>query len=255
MLTDMHTHLDRYRPEELTGVVQRAREAGVSWIVTVGMNIAACERAVQIAREFDIVRAAVGLHPWAAHEVREADFVRLRDLLADPRVVFIGEAGLDTAKTPAINWEKQSDTFRRQVRLAREAGLPLNLHVKGAAAEEALIQILREEKAGAVGGLLHGFVGSLKTAQAALELGFFISVPRLITFADQDAVRALFAQIPLAGLVLDTDSTGGQLPDGRRVEPAIIREMAAAVAKLHGTTLAAVAEQTEQNRQQLFRGR
>ncbi len=243
-LTDIHVHLDFYSLEQMEKVLRRADEAGVRAIVTAGMDLPSSERAVKLARAHESVLASVGIHPWVAAEDFPEDFhVELYRLTQEPVTVAIGEVGIDYADNvftgvtyhdnPQLR-ETQEDAFRKQISLACEVSLPLITHCRGA--YESFIPILAEERANRVGGAVHNFEADLKTAKQLLGMGFLLSFGGTITYPKETALREVVRQIPLDGILLETDSPYMPLYQQTtdQNEPAHVAQVASTLAEIKG---------------------
>ncbi|HZD55052.1 MAG TPA: TatD family hydrolase [Candidatus Aquicultoraceae bacterium] len=253
MYFDTHAHLD-LPPlcDAEDDVVRRAREAGVSHIVTVGIDPESGGRAVGIAHRHEGVYAAVGLHPHDASGVTDRLLSDLDRLTRCDKVVAVGETGLDFFRDRSPR-EAQRTAFREQIRLARRRNLPVIVHDRDA--HEETLAILSAEGASEVGGIIHCFSGDLAMARRAVGMNFLISVPGAITYkgsaVQADAVRAL----PLESLLLETDSPFlAPVPHrGRTNEPSLVPLVAKRIAEIKGLGLEDVARVTTQNARRLFR--
>jgi TatD DNase family protein len=251
-LIDTHAHLDM--PEfkaDLPQVIQRAHEAGVSTIMTVGIDPASCRKAIEIAETYPDIFAILGVHPHDAAKVGERDLDRLKVLARHEKVKAWGEIGLDFFRNlspPAI----QQEIFRRQITIAKELKLPLVIHSRSAAQET--ITCLREEKAGAVGGVIHCFSGDAKAARQYLEMGFFISIPGVITFNKAQGLREVVKGLPAEKLLLETDAPFlAPVPHrGKRNEPAYVRLVAEAIAEIRKQDISELAATTTENACRVF---
>ena len=243
-LTDVHVHLDFYSPEQMGKVLRRADEAGVRAIVTAGMDLPSSKHAVELAHAHKSVLASVGIHPWVAAENFPEDFhEELHRLAQDPVTVAIGEVGIDyvdnvfTGVTyhdnPELR-EAQEHAFRKQIALACEVSLPLITHCRGA--YESFIPILTEERANKVGGIVHNFEADLETAKQLLDMGFLLSFGGTITYPDETALREVVRQIPLDGILLETDSPYMPLyqQTADQNEPAHVAKVASTLAEIKG---------------------
>jgi TatD DNase family protein len=243
-LTDAHTHLDRIPGRDLPAVLERARDAGVAWIVTAGMDLPSSRRAISLARTHDGVLASVGVHPWVAADGLPAGTSdALAGLAAQARVVAIAEVGLDfvgnaftgqSYETAIAVRRAQEEALRVQIGVAREVGLPLVVHCRGA--YKRLLEILAEEKATHVGGVVHNADVDPATARRLLDFGFLLSFGGAITHPDARAVRGLAGRLPLDGILLETDAPYMSLrgeEDGRN-EPARVARVAEALARCAG---------------------
>lgn len=246
MLCDSHTHLDQFPDEEVDALVRRASEAGVGLIVAVGTTLPSSRRCVELAGRYDAVYAGVGLHPADLQRpVSKEDRAALRDLaLSSPRVVCVGETGLDYLETsPDRGW--QQEAFREHIRVARELGKPIDFHAREAG--EAVLRILQEELRGGVSAIWHYFEGDHGMAQQALAAGLYLSLakPLLRLPSLQELARGL----PMDRIVLETDTYPQPWKKHaiRRTEPAHVAQVAEKLAELRGMTLDEVAAITTAN--------
>ncbi|MBU0723497.1 MAG: TatD family hydrolase [Alphaproteobacteria bacterium] len=254
MLVDSHCHLDFPDfAEELDAVVERARAAGVARMVTICTKITEFGRVRGIAERYDDIYCTVGIHPHEADSQPETDAARLIAEAQHPKVVGIGESGLDYFYEHSGR-EAQQRSFRAHIKAARETGLPLVVHTRDA--DDDTVAILREEHGeGAFPGLIHCFSSSRELAEKSIELGLYISLSGIVTFKKavdlQETVRAL----PLDRLLLETDSPYlAPIPHrGRRNEPAFVAHTAKMVAELKGLSMAEVEKATTENFARLFK--
>jgi len=248
MLVDHHCHLDfpEFAPE-LDQVVARAHEAGVGTLVTISTRIRKFDTVKAIAERFDDVFCSVGTHPHNAHEELDIPVERIVELSKHPKVVAIGEAGLDyhyQHSTPAA----QAEGFRRHIAAARETGLPLEIHTREADADT--ITILEEEHAkGAFPAVLHCFTGGRELAMHAVDLGLYVSFSGVITFKNSEALREIARDVPLDRLLVETDAPFlAPIPfRGKRNEPAYVVRTAAALAEVKGVAVDDLARATTEN--------
>jgi TatD DNase family protein len=252
MLFDTHCHLNAEQFEDdLEAVVERARAAGVEYIVVPGVDAASSERAIAIAERYEGVYAAVGIHPEVLDKVTDADFDAVAALVDHPKVVAIGEIGLDyywdVAPRPV-----QQEALRRQIELAAKAQLPVIIHNRDATADT--VRVLEESCRGQVVGVMHCFTGSYETAQRCMRLGFYISYGGPVTFKNAHNVREVAARIPDDRLVIETDAPylTPHPHRGKRNEPAYVRLVAERLAELRGQTMEELASQTRENALRLF---
>lgn len=252
MLCDSHCHLDQFSDVEVEGIVQRASEAGVGMIVSVGTTLESSRRAIELAARHPIVYAGVGLHPQdLKRPTSDADVAELRRLaLGHAKVVCISETGLDyLPESPDRGWQEKS--FRRHIRLAKELGKPVDFHAREAYA--AVLSVLRAEGIGEVGAIWHYYLGDVPKAEEAIAMGCYISLakPLLREPALQEAVK----QIALERIVLETDSYPQTFKKNvaRRTEPSHVVQMAEKVAELKGLTVEQVAEATTGNLRRALR--
>ncbi|HEV2561097.1 MAG TPA: TatD family hydrolase [Rhizomicrobium sp.] len=253
MLVDSHCHLDfpEFAPE-LDAVVARANDAGVKTCVSIGTTLAKFPQVLAVAERFANVWCSVGIHP---HEAKIETLESAEPLLthaAHPKVVGIGETGLDYYYEHSPR-DLQIGNLRAHIKAARQTGLPLIVHTRDA--EDDTVAILREEMdAGAFTGLIHCFTGTQALADAALDLGFSISVSGIATFKKSDELRAVLRSVPLDRLLVETDAPYlAPMPHrGKRNEPAFVVNTAAALAELKGVSADELARATTDNFFRLF---
>lgn len=254
MLVDHHCHLDfpDFAPE-LDQVVARAREAGVGTMVTISTRIREFDKVRAVAERFDDVYCSVGTHPHNAHEELDIPLEKLVELTRHPKVVAVGEAGLDyyyKHSTP----EAQAEGFRRHIAAARETGLPLEIHTRDA--DDDTIAILEDEHAkGAFPAVLHCFTGGRNLAMRALDLGLYVSFSGVITFKKNDALRGIARDVPLDRLLVETDAPF-LAPDpfrGKRNEPSYVVRTAATLANVKGISDEELARATTDNFFRLYK--
>jgi len=252
VLVDTHCHLDfpDYQ-DDLAEVLIRARRAGVGRIVTVGIDLPTSGAAVALAEGNPALFATVGVHPHHVSEIAAGDYDRLRALAANPRVVAYGEIGLDYVKEYSPRG-MQREHFARQVELGQSLGLPLVIHDREAHADT--LAVLRAAMPLAAGGVMHCFSGDAAFAEEVLALGFYISIPGVVTFAKAQAMQEAVRVTPLARLLLETDGPFlAPVPRrGKRNEPALLLHTARKVAELKAVSLAELARATTANAERLF---
>jgi TatD DNase family protein len=256
-LFDTHTHLDDERFHgDVSGVIQRAREAAVTAILTVGTTRVSSEMSVGIARQFPQVLAAVGIQPNYGHAATPDDWDRIVELARDPQVRAIGETGLD-AYWDYTPLDTQRRLFDAHLRLAQETGLPVIVHMRDCG--EATVNMLREAcERGPLRGVMHSFTGTAAIAEQCLALGLHISFAGMVTFKKSDALREIARTIPEDRLLIETDSPylaphphRGQRPN----EPALLVHTAQCLADVRGVTRDALAATTRANARRLFLGK
>ncbi len=255
-LVDSHAHLDfEDYHGDLDGVVGRARAAGVEHIVLVGLwrKPGDFGNALELAAARpDLFSATVGVHPHEAARVPEADWAAAERLASDPRIVAVGETGLDFhydhSPRPA-----QQEAFRRSLAMAKRAAKPLVVHVREA--DDACVEALRAEGVPAAGGVIHCFTGGWERARAYLDLGLFLSVAGVLTFRSADDLRDAVRRIPHDRLFIETDSPFlAPIPyRGKRNEPAYVAKVAEKVAELWGTSIEEVGRITGENAKRFLR--
>jgi len=250
MLIDTHCHLDsEYFPEGADETLARARSAGVTGFVCVGVgSLAQTEAALGLAARRSDVWATVGVHPHDAATLDDQLEAALLRCAAAPRVVAIGEIGLDFHYDHSPR-ERQEEVFRRFVQLARQLKKPVVIHTRSAPDET--LRILSEENAAEVGGLIHCFSENKAFAQRALDLGFDLSFSGIVTFKRATDIQEVAAWAPADRILVETDSPYlAPVPlRGKRCEPAHVLHTARFVAGLRGVSLEQLAEQTSQNAQ------
>lgn len=253
MLVDSHCHLDF--PDfaaELPDVVARAQAAGVSHMVTISTRVRRFDEIRAIAERFDPVFCSVGTHPHQAAEEPDVTAAELVALAAHPKVVAIGEAGLDYHYDTSPR-AAQEQGFRTHIAAARETGLPLVIHAREA--DEDVARILEEETArGAFPFLLHCFTAGPELARRALALGGYISFSGVITFKKSEDLRSIAAEVPQERLLVETDAPFlAPTPHrGKRNEPSFLRETAKVVAEARGMAFEDLAAATTRNFFTLF---
>lgn len=258
MFIDSHAHIDG--PEfdaDREAVIQRARDAGVSAILNVGTgdpHSGALERAVELGEKHENVYTAVGIHPHDARLFDDRAEQRIRELIGQsPRLIAWGEIGLDFHYDNSPR-EVQMQVFGRQLRLARDANLPVIVHTREA--EDETIEILKSEWVGSdLPGIMHCFSGSLALAEQAIALGFSISFSGIVTFKKADDLRAVATRVPLDRLLIETDCPFlAPIPfRGKRNEPAYVIEVARCLAQLRELNLQEIARITAENFTRLFK--
>ncbi len=253
MLVDSHCHLDFPDfSDELDAVIARARVAGVERMVTISTRVRRHDQVLGIAERFGNVFCSVGTHPHHAHEELDLTVGDLVAITRHPRVVAIGEAGLDYHYhfSPV---EAQEQGFRRHIAAARETGLPLVIHSREA--DEDTARILEDETGkGAFPAVLHCFTGGPDLARRAIALGLSISFTGILTFKKSEALRAIAAELPAERILVETDApylAPGKFR-GKRNEPSYVIETAKVLADVRGVSLDQIARQTTGNFFRLF---
>lgn len=254
MLVDSHCHLDYYKEEdgELDAVVARARAAGVGTMVTIGTRISEFERVRGIAERYDDVYCTVGIHPHEAASEPETSVTRLVELTRHPKVIGIGETGLDFYYDHSPR-DRQAEVFRAHIAAACESGLPLIVHSRGADAETAEM-LQAGAAAGTLRGLVHCFSTTRQLSDKAIEIGFLISLSGILTFKNAIELREIAQQIPVEHLLVETDAPYlAPVPHrGKRNEPAFVTHTADHLAALRGMAPADLAAATTANFFRLF---
>jgi len=258
-ITDSHCHLDfESLAADLPAVIARAGEAGVTRMVTICTRLKNEPSVRAIAEAHDPVFYAAGTHPMSAAEEPLTSVDELLSLTQHPKMVGIGETGLDYHYT-AESAEVQKTSFRIHIAAARESGLPLIIHARDA--DDDMARILREEHAkGAYSCVMHCFSSSAELARAALDLGFYLSMSGITAFPKSQELRDIFAAAPLDRILVETDAPyllPRDLPEAppkkRRNEPSLLPWIGKRVASLRGQDVARVAGMTSDNARVLFR--
>ena len=254
-LIDSHAHIQaKEYSGETEAVISRAVEAGVDKIIVVGGagDMASNTAAVALAESCASLYATVGMHPHDAKDVGEEELQELKKLAAHPKVIAVGETGLDYYYNHSPH-EVQRRVFSQFIHMARDTGLPIVVHERDAAPEAA--DLLRNEGAGGLRGVIHCFTGNYEAARAYLDLGFYLSFTGIITFKNAEPLREVVRQVPLERMFVETDSPFlTPVPHrGKRNEPAYVRFVAETVAKIKTLDLEEVARVTTNNVKDLFR--
>jgi TatD DNase family protein len=253
MLVDSHCHLDFPDfSDDLDGIVSRAAAAGIGRMVTISTRVRRLDELIAIAERFDNVYCSVGTHPHHADEEDGIPADELIGLTNHPKVVALGEAGLDYFYDNGSP-EAQARGFRTHIAAARATSLPLVIHTREA--DEDCARILEEETAkGSFAAVLHCYTGGRELALKAISLGLYIGFTGILTFKKSDALRALAAELPADRILVETDSpylAPGKFR-GKRNEPAYVVEVAKVLAETRGVSLEEISRQTTENFFRLF---
>lgn len=252
MLVDSHCHIDfPDLIDDEAGVLARMADNGVTHALCVSVKLETLPGILALAERHTNVFASVGVHPDNA-DCEEPDEERLLALATHPKVVAIGETGLDYYwHKDAPEWQRAR--FRTHIRAARRSDKPLIIHTRDSAADT--IRLMREEDAGAAGGVMHCFTETREVAEQALDLGFHISFSGIVSFKNAETLRDVARYVPADRLLVETDSPYlAPMPyRGKTNQPAYVRYVAEAVAKARGESLEQVAELTTQNFFRLFK--
>jgi TatD DNase family protein len=252
MLFDTHAHLnaEEYK-DDLDEVISRAQDAGVTNMVVVGFDRPTIERAMELVAGYDFLYASVGWHPVDAIDMTEEDLIWIEELASHPKVVALGEMGLD------YHWDKspkdiQKEVFRKQIRLAKKVKLPIIIHNREATAD--ILEILKEENAEEVGGIMHCFSGSPEVARECVNMNFYISLGGPVTFKNAKKPKDVAAEVPLDKLLIETDCPY-LTPHpfrGKRNEPGYVKLVAEQIAEIKGLSYEEVAAATTKNAKKFF---
>ncbi|HVB97457.1 MAG TPA: TatD family hydrolase [Chloroflexota bacterium] len=255
LIADTHAHLTDYALDEIEFVVQRAAAAGVGRILAVGIDLETSAASISLARRFPIVYAAVGVHPQTADQFSTEALAEIRRLASDPKVVAIGEIGLDYYRCQ-VPISRQMTAFQEQLALAAELSLPVVIHDREA--HDDVRNLIGEIQHGPdlIGraGVLHCFSGDFALATTGIARGFFISFAGNVTYRRSAELRAVAAQLPFDSLLSETDSPylAPEPRRGRPNEPANVRFVVESLSQSRGASVESVAAQTYANAQRLF---
>ncbi|BBI99585.1 hypothetical protein FGKAn22_12780 [Ferrigenium kumadai] len=248
---DSHCHINF--PDlaaNLPDVLQRMQDNEVAAALCVSVNLADFPQVLALAEQHPNVYASVGVHP-DYEGVEEPSVARLVELAAHPKVVAIGETGLDYFRLKGdLEWQRTR--FRNHIRAARESGRPLIIHTREAAADT--LRIMQEENAAEAGGVMHCFTETWEVAEAALAMGFHISFSGIVTFKNAKQIKEVAQRMPLERILIETDSPYlAPVPHrGKLNQPAYVKHVAEEIAALRGITLAEVGQRTTENFFRLF---
>lgn len=253
MLFDTHVHLNADQFEDdLEQVLKRANEAGVEQMVVVGFDEKTIKKAIELVETYDFLYAAVGWHPVDAIDMTEEHLSWLEELASHPKVVALGEMGLD------YHWDKspkdvQKDVFRKQIHLAKKVNLPIIIHNRDA--DQDIVEILEAEGADEVGGIMHCFGGSVEIADRCLKMNFYISLGGPVTFKNARQPKEVAKHVPADKLLIETDCPylAPHPNRGKRNEPAYVKLVAEEIAALRETAYEQLAKQTTENAKKLFK--
>lgn len=252
VLVDTHAHLiDKAFDSDRREVVERAIGEGVHYVISMGTCLESSRATVDLAASYAGVHAAVGVHPSDVRGVDERTIREVARLAESPKVVAIGEIGLDYYREGAPQ-KAQRRWFRAQIRCAVEARKPVIVHCRDAA--DDVHRILEEERAWRAGGVIHCFTGDAEQAGKFLDIDFHLGAGGAITFARSEALREVFERVPPERVLLETDSPYLAPPPhrGKRNEPAYVARVAEALAEVHGTSVEEVTRITTENVRRLF---
>ncbi|RUS47229.1 TatD family hydrolase [Cohnella sp. AR92] len=253
MLFDTHAHMDSPKfDDDREEMIERARAAGVETIVNIGFNRETIPTTMALAEKYPFIYAAVGWHPTDAIDMKlEEDLSWIERLCAHPKVVAIGEIGLDYYWDTSPK-DLQQIVFREQIRLAKRLKKPIIIHNRDAHAD--VVRLLQEEGASEVGGIMHCFSGSWETAKQCLDMNFYISFGGPVTFKNARVPKEVLEQVPNDRLLIETDSPylTPHPYRGKRNEPAFVRLVAEAAAEIKGISLEEIAKLTTRNSLECF---
>ncbi len=254
MLVDTHAHLDQKEfAADRDGVLARARAAGVEQIVAIGVTAATSEAVAALAACTEGVFAAVGIQPNYTAEVQAGDWQRVLDLVGRPKVVALGETGLDRYWKDAP-FDVQQDYFDRHLRLSQQVDLPFVVHLRECEAD-VLVMLREARRRGPLRGVMHSYTGTAEGAAECVAMGLHISFAGMVTYKKSDALRAVAATVPADRILVETDSPylSPEPLRGKRNEPANVVHTAARLAEVRGVSFADFCAQTTANARSLFR--
>lgn len=252
-LFDTHAHLDAYQfDEDREEMIERARAAGVEYIVNIGFDRQTIPTTMALIEKYDFIYAAIGWHPVESIHMQEGDLEWIEELCKHPKVVAIGEIGLD------YHWdtspkEVQERVFREQIRLAKKLNMPVVIHNRDAHAD--VVRILKEENAAEVGGIMHCFSGSWEIAKQCLDMNFYISFGGPVTFKNARVPKEVLKEVPLDRLLIETDCPylAPHPKRGKRNESSYVSLVAETVAEIKGKTIEEIAKITTENGRKCYR--
>lgn len=252
MYIDTHVHLNAEQYEDdLQEVIDRALEANVKTMVVVGFDRKTILRTMELIEAYDFIYGVIGWHPVDAIDCTEEDLQWIEKLSAHPKIVGIGETGLD------YYWDKspkdvQQELFRKQIHLAQKVNLPIIIHNRDATGD--VVRILQEENAASVGGVMHCYSGSVETARACIAMNFMISLGGPVTFKNARMPKEVATEIPLEYLMIETDAPylAPHPHRGKRNEPGLVPLVAEEIARLKELPIEEVALATTMNAKKFF---
>ncbi len=251
MLIDSHAHiqLDKFDADR-GAVLEKAQEAGVHAIMVIGFDLETSRGAIALAEQYDQIYATVGMHPHDAKDLHDETMHIFRDLAAHPKVLALGEMGLDYYRNLSPR-SIQKAAFERQLDLAEELDLPIVIHNREAYHD--IVPILQARR-GRVRGVMHCFSGDVEIMHQSLALGFHIGIGGPVTYRKSDTLQEVAQKVPADALLVETDCPwlAPQFRRGKRNEPAYVRATAEKIAELRGISLEEIGEITTQNFEDLF---
>ena len=252
MLIDTHVHLnaEQYN-EDLEAVIDRARDNGIEKMVVVGCDRESIERTMEMIDEYDDIYGVIGWHPVDAIDCTDDDLKWIEELSKHEKIVGIGETGLD------YHWDKspkdvQKELFRKQIALAKRVNLPIIIHNRESTAD--CVEILKEEDAHEVGGIMHAFSADERTADEIIAMNFYVSLGGPVTFKNAQLPKDIAVHVPLDRLLVETDAPylTPHPYRGKRNEPAHVKLVAEKIAELRNISYEALCQATTENAERLF---
>lgn len=253
MLIDTHVHLNANQyDDDLQEVIDRALSEGIDRMFVVGFDTKTIERTMKLIDQYDFIYGIIGWHPVDAIDCTDERLEWIESLSKHPKIIGIGEMGLD------YHWDKspkdiQKDVFRKQIALAKRVQLPIIIHNREATQD--CVDILKEENASEVGGIMHSFSGSNEIADEILKMNFYVSLGGPVTFKNAKQPKEVAKHVPLDRLLVETDAPflSPHPYRGKRNEPARVKLVAEQIAELRGLTYEEVCEATTENAERLFK--
>ncbi|MBI4618612.1 MAG: TatD family hydrolase [Desulfobacterales bacterium] len=252
MLVDSHAHLDLPEfDDDRNEVIKRAKDSGIDYILNIGINSDSCINTIKLADSYDFIYASIGIHPHDVKNINKNTYAVLKSLANNKKVLAFGEIGLDFYRNLSPKGT-QIKRFREQINLANELKLPVIIHNRDAHKET--LEILKEDGAKNLGGIIHCFSGDYSMAKSCIDMGFYISIPGTITFPKAVELQEIVKKLPLSKIMIETDCPFlTPVPyRGKRNEPSFVRYVAEKIASLKDTSFEKVAEITSQNFRSLF---
>lgn len=252
MFIDSHAHLDDSRFDgDRDILIKSLKDNDIELVINIGADLQSSIDSLKLADKYDNIYATIGVHPHSAKEVTEETLEEFRKLAKHPKVVAIGEIGLDFYYDNSPR-DIQRKWFREQLKLAKELNLPVVIHSREATKET--YDIIKEEQDGTLRGVLHCFSASKEVAMEYIKLGFYISLAGPVTFKNARVAKEVAKAVPLDKLLIETDCPylAPEPNRGRRNEPKYVRYVAEKITELRGIPVEEVAEQTRKNTKELF---
>ena len=253
MIFDTHAHYDDEQFDiDRDSLLLSMKENGIGTIVNIGANLASSKTTLELAHKYDFIYGAVGVHPSDSAELSDDNFDRIRQMCADEKCVAIGEIGLDYY-WPEPDHEIQKKWFVRQLDLAREVKLPVVIHSRDAAADT--VQILKDNNAGDIGGVVHCFSYSKEVATLCVKMGFYIGVGGVLTFKNGKKMKEVVSEIPIEKIILETDCPylAPEPNRGKRNSSLNLPYVVKAMAEIKGISEKEVIDITERNARDMYK--
>lgn len=253
MIFDTHAHYDDdVFDEDREQMLLSMQENGIGTIVNIGASLSSCQKTLEIIQKYDFMYAAIGVHPSDTGELTEESFAWLENQLSQPKVVAVGEIGLDYHYDEPEK-EIQKKWFRAQIELARKTKLPLVIHSRDAQAET--LEIMKELHAEEIGGVIHCYSYGVEMAKTYVDMGFYIGVGGVVTFSNGKKLKQVVAKIPLEKIVLETDAPylSPEPNRGKRNSSLNLPYVVKQIAEIKGIAEEEVIRITEENAKVLYR--